>query len=285
MVCMLGRWRMTAVVKRLLAENSSDFTPEEINDEKIAAQILQKRFLDADESNLLDEDDMHVYGRRPMTEPLHLVCCNACKKPIKASQYAIHAERCGSLNSVTDSSIGIDNDLAPTKPPRKGRKMSEITTNTSINQISRTNMQEENESIDHKLNTGFENQNLSSVESQSSTITTNHATVTKNSLTVSREVPVPLATKIYHCGRNSRLRFELGQIYFDSCKEGHFGNCTNQESVQENSMNVMACEMPEKNGFSQIKLSKSAQKGSDLATTVKGMPNGRYPTTHPYFGG
>jgi len=73
MVCMLGHWRMASVVKLLKVENYSDVTTEEINDEKTATQLLRKGFLDADEANLLEEEDMHVFGCKPMADPLHLV--------------------------------------------------------------------------------------------------------------------------------------------------------------------------------------------------------------------
>nr|GLL42098.1 uncharacterized protein LOC109168191 isoform X6 [Ipomoea trifida]GME05178.1 uncharacterized protein LOC109168191 isoform X6 [Ipomoea batatas] len=68
--------------------------------------------------------DMHVFGLRPMTDPLHLVCCNSCKKPIKVSQYVAHAEICKSLNSVDEIIPELDGGTRQKKPPRKQRRKS-----------------------------------------------------------------------------------------------------------------------------------------------------------------
>ncbi|KAH7678783.1 hypothetical protein IHE45_06G019900 [Dioscorea alata] len=92
MVCTIGDGRMAAMVRLLKIESSPEITAEEANLEKIARQKIHKEFHDADEENLLEEEDMHVFDSRPLTDPLHLVCCNACKKPVKASQYAAHAD-------------------------------------------------------------------------------------------------------------------------------------------------------------------------------------------------
>ncbi|CAI9118712.1 OLC1v1020316C1 [Oldenlandia corymbosa var. corymbosa] len=65
---------------------------------------------------------MHIFDLQPMTDPLHLVCCNACRKPIKASQYALHAELCSSLTSIEEIILELDGGRGPKKPPRKERK-------------------------------------------------------------------------------------------------------------------------------------------------------------------
>ncbi|XP_072997772.1 uncharacterized protein [Typha latifolia] len=128
MVCMLGQRRMAAMVRLLMVENVPDITPaEEVTHEKIAAQIIHKEFLDADEANLLEEEDMHIFECRPLTDPLHLVRCNSCKKPIKASQYAAHSERCRLLAPIRDTALDLEVDSGHKKPPRKGRKMSQAT--------------------------------------------------------------------------------------------------------------------------------------------------------------
>ncbi|XP_058082315.1 SCA7 domain-containing protein SELMODRAFT_431321-like isoform X3 [Magnolia sinica] len=122
MVCTLGRGRMAAMARLLAAGNFPETTKEELNDEKIAAQAIYKELHEANEANLLEEEDMHVFDFMPLTDPLHLVCCNACKKPIKASQFAAHADRCRSLNSKEDIVLGLDGGTGHKKPPRKGRK-------------------------------------------------------------------------------------------------------------------------------------------------------------------
>jgi hypothetical protein len=76
---------------------------------------------------------MHIFGSKPMADPLDLVFCNTCKKPIKASQYAVHAERCssGKVNPNDSMGTGIDDDCGTKKPPKKGRKI-KLTSNGSI---------------------------------------------------------------------------------------------------------------------------------------------------------
>ncbi|XP_020101645.1 uncharacterized protein LOC109719403 isoform X3 [Ananas comosus] len=181
MVCMLGHGRMATMVRLLTIENCSDITPEEMTREKIAAQIIHKEFLEADDANLLEEEDMHVFDCRPLTDPLHLVRCNACKKPIKESQYAAHAERCRSFSSNRDSVVELDGDSGHKKPLRKGRKISQ-SSNGSI--LSSRTMR----SLDH--------------------ITTVNASENGHG-----DAPVPLATKIYHSQGNYRLRLKLGHLY------------------------------------------------------------------------
>lgn len=50
------------------------------------------------------------------------VCCNSCKKPVKASQFVVHAERCSSLSFTEELFPDLDTGLGNRKPPRKGRK-------------------------------------------------------------------------------------------------------------------------------------------------------------------
>ncbi|XP_048136154.1 uncharacterized protein LOC115748457 isoform X2 [Rhodamnia argentea] len=124
MVCPVGSGKM-AVLARVLAGGSFSNTAEkEVSHQKLLAQHIFKEFREADEANLLDEEDMHVYGLKPMADQLHLVCCNACKKPIKASQYMAHADICRFLNS-TQEAIAVPNGTGRGKrPPRKERKKS-----------------------------------------------------------------------------------------------------------------------------------------------------------------
>ncbi|KAL8515538.1 hypothetical protein ACS0TY_014284 [Phlomoides rotata] len=70
---------------------------------------------------------MHIFGSRPMTDPLDLVRCNACKRPIKASQYAAHAELCKTLCSRDKINLVLDGPAVNRKPPRKERKKLPIT--------------------------------------------------------------------------------------------------------------------------------------------------------------
>ncbi|XP_039020834.1 uncharacterized protein LOC120152749 [Hibiscus syriacus] len=104
MVCSLGSSRMAVMARILEAGSISPSIKEDVVNQKLAAQYIYRELRGADVANLLDEEDMHVFGLKPMTDPLNLVCCNACKKPVKASQYAAHAELCRSLK-ITEEII------------------------------------------------------------------------------------------------------------------------------------------------------------------------------------
>ncbi|KAH0728188.1 hypothetical protein KY284_004053 [Solanum tuberosum] len=124
MVCPLGSGRMEALTRFLVAGNIQRTASEEAGRHKLAAQYIQRELREADEANLIDEEDMHVFGLRPLTDPLHLVCCNACKKPIKASQYVAHSELCKSLNSAEEIALEVNDGTVHKKRPRKERKKS-----------------------------------------------------------------------------------------------------------------------------------------------------------------
>ncbi|MBA0615079.1 hypothetical protein Godav_015266 [Gossypium davidsonii] len=95
MVCSLGSGRMAVMARLLEAGSISPSIAEEVGNKKLAAQYIYRELQEADEANLLDEEGDAVRTN---------VCCNACKKPVKASQYAAHAGH--------------------RKPPRKERKKS-----------------------------------------------------------------------------------------------------------------------------------------------------------------
>ncbi|XP_073122076.1 uncharacterized protein [Henckelia pumila] len=129
MVCPLGSGRMAALARLHAAGSVSQNVKEEVGHRKLAAQYIQRELREAVEANLLDEEDMIIFGLRPMTDPLDLVCCNACKKPIKASQYTIHAELCQFLISRAEIVPELDSSAVNKKPPRKERKKSVIAHN------------------------------------------------------------------------------------------------------------------------------------------------------------
>ncbi|XP_043721644.1 uncharacterized protein LOC122669071 isoform X3 [Telopea speciosissima] len=144
MVCALGKWRMAAMVRLLETGNFSEITAEEASREKLAVQSIHRELREADEANLLEEEDMHVFDCKPLADPLHLVCCNACKRPIKASQYAAHAERCRSFNSTEETGLELDGGTGHKKPPRKGRKKLQT---AQDNQAATVVEQERSESV------------------------------------------------------------------------------------------------------------------------------------------
>ncbi|KAL1548513.1 hypothetical protein AAHA92_16734 [Salvia divinorum] len=118
---------MTALARLVDAGSVSRAATEEVSFQKLAAQSIGRELRDADEANLIDEEDMRIFGLRPMTDPLDLVCCNACKKPIKASNYATHAELCKSLSCRAEINVELNGPAVTKKPPRKERKKSQIT--------------------------------------------------------------------------------------------------------------------------------------------------------------
>ncbi|XP_057758124.1 uncharacterized protein LOC130977120 isoform X2 [Arachis stenosperma] len=120
MVCSLGIGRMEVMAKFLAAGSFSQTIADDFG--RSAAEYICRELREADEANLLDEEDMHVYGQSPMTDLLQLVCCNFCKKPIKDSQYASHAELCRSLKLTEQTSLELDGSTGNRKPPRKEKK-------------------------------------------------------------------------------------------------------------------------------------------------------------------
>ncbi|KAL3812792.1 hypothetical protein ACJIZ3_014060 [Penstemon smallii] len=122
MVCSLGNVRMAALARLQAVERVSQTVIEEVGHQKLSAQYMRSVLREADEGNFLDEEDMHIFGLRPMTDPLNLVCCNACKKPIKASRYTAHAELCTSLKSGAEIFQEPHGPAVNKKPPRKERK-------------------------------------------------------------------------------------------------------------------------------------------------------------------
>ncbi|GMI64599.1 hypothetical protein HRI_000129200 [Hibiscus trionum] len=124
MVCPLGSGRMTVMARLLEPASISPSIAEDVVNKKLAAQYIYRELRGADEANLLDEEDMHVFGLKPMTDPLNLVRCNACKKPVMASQYAAHAELCRSLKITEEIILELDGGTGHRKPPRKERKKS-----------------------------------------------------------------------------------------------------------------------------------------------------------------
>ncbi|KAM1103845.1 hypothetical protein EV1_012402 [Malus domestica] len=145
MVCPLGNGRMAVMARLLAGVNVSQSITEGVGHHKFAAQIICRELSEANEANLLDEEDMHVFGLKPMDDPLHLVCCNACKKPVKASQYAAHAELCRLLNSTQETTLELDGSMGQRKPPRKERKKSST---AHANQSALVGELERSESVD-----------------------------------------------------------------------------------------------------------------------------------------
>ncbi|KAK3136698.1 hypothetical protein QOZ80_5BG0441140 [Eleusine coracana subsp. coracana] len=217
MVCMSGHVKMASVLKLVMMENHT--ATDDVINERNAAQVLQKQLFDAHEPNLLDEDDMHIFGSKPMTDPLDLVCCSTCKKPVKASQYAVHADKCSSAKVNTNDNM-IEDHGGPMKPPKKGRKIKLASNGTQKIHIKvKTNSRPECKDSANGLK--LDNVHARNIQPLNSTS--------------DPSVPAPLATKMYHSQGSCRLRLELGQLYRESCAE-HLGSYTIPNSSQENGL-------------------------------------------------
>ncbi|KAJ7541054.1 hypothetical protein O6H91_10G043600 [Diphasiastrum complanatum] len=136
---------MAAMEKPLATNSMLEPLAEEAVREKTALETVQKEMSEADEANLLEEEDMHVFDREPLSDRLPLVSCNTCKKPIKASQYSAHAERCRSITTVDDALIDLDGGSGHKKPPRKARKKMSPHENNGIGESERSQSMEGDE--------------------------------------------------------------------------------------------------------------------------------------------
>ncbi|XP_035818890.1 uncharacterized protein [Zea mays] len=233
MVCMVGNFKMSSVLKLVMMENHA--TPEfalslladDVIHEMTAAQVLQKQLFDAHEPNLLDENDMHIFGSKPMADPLDLVCCSTCKKPVKASQYAIHTGQCSSGKVNTNGSVGVDH-ANPTKPLKKGRKIKLISNgNQKVHIKVKAKSQTESNNIANSFE--LDNGHVTKVQPIDSTglgLSADSSATINVPKNHPRDAPVPLATKMYHSQGNYRLRFELGQLYRESCVQHLSGHTT-----------------------------------------------------------
>ncbi|XP_039839622.1 uncharacterized protein LOC120699668 isoform X1 [Panicum virgatum] len=236
MVCMPGHFKMTSVLKLVMMENHT--APDDVIHEMTTAQVLQKQLFDAHEPNLLDENDMHIFGSKPMADPLDLVCCSTCKKPVKASQYAVHTERCSSGKVNTNDAMGIDH-ASPTKPPKKGRKIKVISNGNQkvhIKVKAKSQPESKNGANTFELGNGHVSK-LQSIDSTGLKTLVHNASAINVPKSRLRDAPVPLATKMYHSQSNYRLRLELGHLYRESCVE-HLSSHTTPNLSHQNGLMV-----------------------------------------------
>ncbi|KAJ7980208.1 Sgf11 (Transcriptional regulation protein) protein [Quillaja saponaria] len=122
MMCSFESGRMAVMARLMAAGRFSQTISDEIGHRKSAAECLCRELREADEATLLDEEDMHVFGLKPMIDPLELVLCNDCKKPVKSSQFVAHAELCRSLKCVEETVLELHGSTGNRKPPRKEKK-------------------------------------------------------------------------------------------------------------------------------------------------------------------
>lgn len=256
---MAGHGRMKALARLLETGGVPEKSSEEVESEKIAIQNIHRQFYDADEANLLEEKDMHVFGCRPLTDPLRLVCCNACKKPIKASQYAAHAERCSSISSTADTALERDGDNGHKKPPRKGRRKLQA---GKGKEHEKPTSKGEDTAAPSESNLNDHNSTPCSPSGEAQRIldtvdraaTRNASGICNGGKNCSSGVPSPLATKIYYSQGSHRLRIALGHLYHKmSPKEhGHDSVCV---EVKEDSK---ALHETHKDGVTQMKVDRQS---------------------------
>ncbi|XP_010548911.1 PREDICTED: uncharacterized protein LOC104820236 isoform X2 [Tarenaya hassleriana] len=234
MVCSVGSGRMAVMARLLEARSFTQNVEEYIGNQKLVAQYIRKEIVEADEPNLLDEEDMHMFGLKPMEDPLQLIYCHACKKPIKASHFAAHADLCRFLSSTRDAKADLDYCTERRKPPRRKQKGQLVSVSANLYQFLVDRKQETGSPMDaHDSITTetHDNGELSSffsvaeagnytrcTLSQSQYIDHNSADDTchrdlHDNHVQNQNVPAPLATKIYYSQRNNRLRSEIGYMF------------------------------------------------------------------------
>lgn len=226
---------MTVMARILASGGFQQAVPEKAGYQKLVGQYIQKALLDADDPNLIDEEDMHVFDLNPLTDNLHLVCCNSCKKPVKASQFVVHAERCSSLSFTEELFPDLDTGLGNRKPPRKGRKKFV----TAGNHVASTGAQERFAIVDasetavstSQLDDPAGHTSSCLVEAKDSPVKISGsigemipltkrpklvaATTAQSSdyVRTAADILAPLATKTYYSQRNNRLRAAISFMY------------------------------------------------------------------------
>ncbi|KAL3675470.1 hypothetical protein R1sor_025418 [Riccia sorocarpa] len=108
--------------KATKAAKSEEMTIEEVAEGSLELlEELRREEVEADQFNLLSDDDMQVFGNRPVTDILKLVRCTICQKPLIERQFPRHYERCAaSLN--LDKSRCNNTESRPERSKRRDRR-------------------------------------------------------------------------------------------------------------------------------------------------------------------
>ncbi|KAL9266791.1 hypothetical protein AKJ16_DCAP03331 [Drosera capensis] len=72
MVCCIAGDKMAVMARVLEAGSFSNCVAEKSGQQKLAALYIDRQLRDADEANLLDEEDMYVFDLKPLSDPLQL---------------------------------------------------------------------------------------------------------------------------------------------------------------------------------------------------------------------
>ncbi|KMZ76418.1 hypothetical protein ZOSMA_101G00010 [Zostera marina] len=242
MVSKLDHVRMASMARLLSYGNHMEITSETTFD-TLVVQTVHREFHEADEANLLEEKDMHIYDSRPLSDPLHLVLCNACQKPIKASQYSIHAELCRSFKSSEDIVVELNGGLGNKKPPKKGKKKFQ---SPCTNQGT-TGEKDKSESVDADSvfyselnidgNSGMHNSYISRAPALADNIVTREFSEASNiSRKQTTDISAPLATKMYYTNGRCHLRAAISHLYRQTITEDISSILPTSKLVQENVM-------------------------------------------------
>ncbi|GAB4843553.1 hypothetical protein Ancab_013516 [Ancistrocladus abbreviatus] len=240
MVCSIGSVKMAVMARLLAAGSFSQTMTEEVGHQKLVAQYIHRELNEADEANLLDEEDMHVFDLKPMTDPLHLVCCNACRKPVKASQYAAHAELCRSLSSLEELFPEPNGGTGNKKARRKDRKKS-ISANNPIS-VTFVAMEDTSPASPGKscnsaavLMPPTKRSKLIAADIVQPLVGIVAADSVSNIISSEKTVsyvPAPLATKVYYSQRNNRLRAAISHMYYNTPASGRCCGMTSPKTLE-----------------------------------------------------
>ncbi|KAL6532269.1 hypothetical protein OROGR_014239 [Orobanche gracilis] len=307
MVCSIGSGKMTALSRLLDAGSvSQDIkAKEEIGHQKLAAHYIKREIQEADEANLLDEDDMHIFGLRPMTDPLDLEFCRTL-----SSKEVLYPE--------------LDRPIVNKKPPRKERKKSTQTQKaTLVRDLRKFESMDSDNIAASESHVAEKIQIYPSAEAQRDLhLTTTHImngsvvnpydmhcsedatkgssislkrTATENPSnpctknlckTAAEDVPSPIATKIYYSQRNY-LRRAISDMFFEESSS----DVSNLEVLQVNEVPIQTSS-PSNFYHEQVANHRTAQRDdsySHLARTPDqilaaradcyiGKPGGLVPT-------
>ncbi|KAL9261199.1 hypothetical protein AKJ16_DCAP07472 [Drosera capensis] len=233
MVCCIGGDKMAVMARVLEAGSFSNCVSEKSGQQKLAALYVDRQLREADEANLLDEEDMHVFDLKPLSDPLQLVCCNTCKKPVKASQYAAHADPAAERGQNNDAC-----GAAPASSPLdKSVQVASFSLAESGNGNGGKSAAKVDGGVPTRQGTSKSASNFRSTAKRPKLITADVVQASSGTVTaqsVSKVIgPAPLATKIYYSQRNDRLRAAINHMYHGSSRMALCQSKENMEAVEE----------------------------------------------------
>ncbi|KAI4364411.1 hypothetical protein MLD38_020507 [Melastoma candidum] len=256
MVCPVARGKMAVLARCIMGDGLLQSRTDKVGDTKLLAQDIYREFCEADEPNLLNEEDMHIFGLKPLTDELHLVSCNACKKPIMASQYLAHAEICKLLGSSFKATLESDGPTRNKRPHCKERKKSLRSTSRKPAGVDNGHIVKGPHAVPQ--NGGYSACSMQPPMKRPKLIAGHHPSERDGSWMMSGSmkailcdispshqemlrdypvgkskstevnakgqfsagIPAPLASKIYYSQRSSRLRFVLAESHYTVATEG-----------------------------------------------------------------